>query len=396
MPGSRRKKNQNFFIGTVALALASLAPALAGEKALLKATPMETPKATVAFTPTPEPPDNGFTVLCYHRFVSHPEWQKSTLSMYRLPVTEFSWQMKYLKEHGIVPISLEQLKAYWFEGKPLPDKAVLLTFDDGFNSIYHKAYPVFRKFGYPGVLFLYTDFIRGQNKSLRYTEIEAMQRKGMAVESHTKSHLNLGLEEEKREPADFNRILDEELSEPLSFISEKFNRKATILAYPYGVYDDTIVKKTQEKGYQMAFTVNKGPNDRTVSALKLRRYLILYPLGHDKFGKIFETKVLHLEKMFPYDGEVISNAFPKISTKILDEIVPDSLDLHLGDHRMVFRYNPQTKILTHQIKSKLRPGGHMLILTAKDDEGNHRIYTWYFRLKHKNLKVQKEETNDAY
>ncbi len=396
MPGDRRTPFGVITRAMAVWALASFLPALGGDPVIPRVTAVETPLATAAIAPIVEPPDNGFTVLCYHRFVSHPEWQKLPLSMYRLPVAEFRWQMQYLKEHGIVPISLEQLKAYWFEGKPLPDKAVLLTFDDGFNSIYHKAYPVFRKFGYPGVLFLYTDFIRGQKDSLHYTEIAALQRAGIAVESHTKSHLNLGLEEEKIQASDFNRLLDEELSDPLTFINEKFNHKATTLAYPYGVYDDVIVQKTREKGYQLAFTVNRGPNDRTVPPLKLRRYLVLFPLEHEKFGRIFENKVLHLEKTYPYDGQVISSEFPKISAEILDDIVPASLDLHLGDHRMVFHYNPQTKTLIHQVKAKLRPGGHMLILTAKDVQGNRRIYSWYFRLKHKNLKPQKEETNDAY
>ena len=74
--------------------------------------------------------------------------------------------MQFLKDNGIKPVSMDQLKAYWLEGKPLPDKAVLLTFDDGFRSIYEKAYPVVKEFGYPGVLFLYTDFIRGQKGRL--------------------------------------------------------------------------------------------------------------------------------------------------------------------------------------------------------------------------------------
>jgi len=348
-------------------------------------------------TPVVPPPDHGFTVLCYHRFVSHPEWINGPLSMYRLPIADFQWQMQYLKENGITPITLEQLKAYWFEGKPLPDKAVLLTFDDGFKSIYDKAYPVLKEFGYPGVLFLYTDFIRGQNDALRYSEIEEMQKNGMVVESHTKSHLNLGLEEEKIKPDGFNRLLDLELSDPVSFIQDKFGHLATTLAYPYGVYDDTILQKTQALKYQLAFTVNKGPNDRTVPPLKLRRYLILYPLKQDDFKDIFRTQVLHLSKMDPDDGEVIDRKRPYLYVKIADDVDPKSLQLHLGDHPMVFHYNAKTHELTHKIGALLHSGGHMVILSAKDRKGQKRIYTWYFRVKHDSLKnKQVEETNDAY
>ena len=82
--------------------------------------------------------DTGFTVLCYHRFLGKPRpdqpaanqapgkgkpTEKEILySLYNLPVEEFRWEMKYLKDHGITPISIEQLKAYWFEGKPLPPR----------------------------------------------------------------------------------------------------------------------------------------------------------------------------------------------------------------------------------------------------------------------------------
>ncbi len=147
---------------------------------------------------------------------------ESLLSEYRLPMEAFRWQMQYLKDQGIKPISMDQLKGYWFEGKPLPDKAVLLTFDDGFRSIYEKAYPVVKEFAYPGVLFLYTDFIRSQSDSLRYSEIEEMQKNGFDLESHTKSHLNLGLEGEKRTPGEFSKLVNVELNEPIEFIQDRF------------------------------------------------------------------------------------------------------------------------------------------------------------------------------
>src|SRR5260221_1331983 len=129
--------------------------------------------------PTPDPPkESCFTVLCYHRFVARPETVKKPLSQYRLPVADFRWQLQYLKDQVITLVSMDQLKAYWFEGNPLPAKAVLLTFDDGFRSIYEKAYPVVKEFGYPGVLFLYTDFVRSQSDSMRYSEIEEMGKNG--------------------------------------------------------------------------------------------------------------------------------------------------------------------------------------------------------------------------
>jgi len=101
--------------------------------------------------------------------------------------------------------------------------------------------------------------------------------------------------------------------------------------------------------------------------------------------------------MDPDDGEVIDRKRPYLYVKIADDVDPKSLQLHLGDHPMVFHYNAKTHELTHKIGALLHSGGHMVILSAKDRKGQKRIYTWYFRVKHDSLKnKQVEETNDAY
>ncbi len=333
---------------------------------------------------TPES-DNSFVVLCYHRFVSHPEKFTEKLSEYRFPQTEFRWQMQYLKDHGITPISMKQLKDYWFDGKPLPARPVLLTFDDGFRSLYDVMFPVLQKFKYPGVLFLYTDFLRSHGDSLTGEEIKEMQKYGMELESHTKSHLNLGYIEEKTKAGDFSILLEKELSDPLEYIEKEFDYTPTTLAYPYGVYDDRIVEETQKLNYQLAFTVNPGPNDRTVPPLKLKRDLILNPISHESFAALFETKVLHLAKVQPGDGEFILTHRPIVSMIIQDDIDYKTIKLYIGTASVNYSYNPQTHELKHQLKKALKSGGHFIRVEAVDKTGQPRNYTLYFRIKHSGL-----------
>ncbi len=330
----------------------------------------------------PVPVETTFTVLCYHRFTAHPEKFTEPLSEYLMPAAEFQWQMQYLKDHGITPISMEQLKAYWFDGKPLPAKPVLLTFDDGFRSIYEVAYPTLQKFKFPGVLFIYTNFIHNGGNSLRYTDIREMQKNGLALESHTKSHLNLGLVDEKTPPKEFREMLAVELSFPIKYMKEKFNYSATTLAYSYGVYNEKVLKATKTQGYQLAFTVNPGPNDRTVPPLKLKRDLILNPTSHETFAGFFEPKVLHLGYFQPGDGELIKSHKPMLAAVIKDDVDPKTIKFALGDQSMRFKYDPKTRRLTHRIGANLKPGGHMVTLSAVDKTGQKRTYTWYFRVKH--------------
>jgi len=366
------------------------------ESSPLASTNAETLVSTVG--PASED-DSPFVVLCYHRFVVHPENFKEKLSEYRFPQAEFRWQMQYLKDHGITPISMTQLKDYWFGGKPLPAKPVLLTFDDGFRSLYDVMFPVLKEFKYPGVLFIYTDFIRDQGDSLTLDDIKAMQNYGMDLESHTKSHLNLGYVEEKKSAKDYARLLPLELSDPVTYIQKEFGVTPTTLAYPYGVYNDDIVNETQRENYQLAFTVNPGPNDRTVPALKLKRDLILNPMSHETFAALFEPRVLHLDHIQPGDGEFIESHTPTISMVIKDDVDYKSIRLFVGTAPCSYRYDPKTRELKHQfhkaMKSgdhylkdqSLKSGGHFVTVEAKDFNGVKRNCTWYFRIKHSGLNV---------
>src|SRR5271170_3491288 len=85
----------------------------------------------VTATPAVKDPGPPFIVLCYHRFLVKVDGEEAvTVAQYELPVEEFKWQMQFLAEKGFTPISDQQLKDHWFQGKPLPLKPVLITFDD--------------------------------------------------------------------------------------------------------------------------------------------------------------------------------------------------------------------------------------------------------------------------
>jgi len=197
---------------------------------------------------------------------------------------------------------------------------------------------------------------------------------------------------EKKDPEAFKVILSRELSEPLTFIREKFGNKPWALAYPYGVYDPRILESTKETGYTMAFTVDPGPNDRTLPPLQLRRNLILYPMKHEAFARIFQEKVLHLEELYPGDGEIIDKKKPVITGVLADDLAPKSLTMQLGQKNLSLRYDAKTRRFRHRVNAPLKAGGHMVTLKGTDRQGQKRTYTWYFRVKHRNL--QKEEEND--
>ncbi len=389
--------------------------------ALESASAVKAPTPTAVFAPVassdPAADDEPFYVLCYHRFLNHPDEDEDLAQAeYQMPLEEFKWQMQYLKDNGFHPISKEQLMGYWFQGKPLPLKPVLITFDDGFRTIYRDAFPVIKTQGYPTILFLYTKFVEYRElaakkreeegtkhktpkkfEALEDSDILDMEKSGMMVESHTANHLNLGKEGEKLDAAGARKLWTYELNQPLTFIETRFKNKPDWLAYPYGVYDPGILKVTETEGYKLAFTVNPGPNDRTLPPLMLKRNLVLYPISHDRFAAIFKDKVLHLKGLTPGDGVLIDSQKPVISAKILDDVVPKSVQLQVGNHFMKVQYNPKTHVFSRQLQAPLARGGHILTAMATDKNGSTRVFNWYFRIRHLQPETspKDEGTDDA-
>lgn len=387
----------------------------------LDSTAAKKPTPTAVFAPVassdPAADDEPFFVLCYHRFLNHPdEAEDLAQAEYQMPLEEFKWQMQYLKDNGFHPISKEQLMGYWFQGKPLPLKPVLITFDDGFRTIYRDAFPIIKTEGYPTILFLYTKFVEyreladkhreeegTKNKTpkkfeaLEDSDIQDMEKSGMVVESHTANHLNLGKEGEKLDAAGAQKLWTYELNQPLDFIETRFKNKPDWLAYPYGVYDPGILKVVEKEGYKLAFTVNPGPNDRTLPPLMLKRDLVLYPISHERFAALFKDKVLHLKGLIPGDGALIDSQKPVITAKILDDVVPKSVQLQVGNHFMKVQYNPKTHVFSHSLTTPLSRGGHIFTAMATDKNGFTRVFNWYFRVKHlkQETSPKDEGINDA-
>ncbi|NWF71322.1 MAG: polysaccharide deacetylase family protein [Chloroflexi bacterium] len=96
------------------------------------------------------------TVLAYHRII---EWDTPEFRDYEPVVSAtpamFEQQMTFVAEHFNV-IDLAALQAYLFDNKPLPERPLLITFDDGYLDNYQNAYPVLKKHGFPAVIFLVT------------------------------------------------------------------------------------------------------------------------------------------------------------------------------------------------------------------------------------------------
>ena len=97
-----------------------------------------------------------------------------------LSVDDFKAHLDYFEQAGITPISMQQLYDHWFNGASLPDKPVVLTFDDGYVSMYNTVYPLLKARGWTGTFFCITD-ARWSANSLSEQMIAEMAANGMEI-----------------------------------------------------------------------------------------------------------------------------------------------------------------------------------------------------------------------
>ena len=218
----------------------------------------------IAVTPTPE----GIAILEYH--MVDPR-DKEDAYVYNVPPEEFRMQLDYLQQQGYTTITmLEFMKAK--KGKmTLPEKPIILTFDDGYDDNYNYMLPILEAHGMKATMYMVTNDI-GQPGYLTWDQLREMQDRGVEIGSHTANHLPLtGLSPEEQE---------DEMK--LSKLLMEWNGIRTVFSfsYPNGAYDEKMPEMLRRNEYLTAVTGDAGLN--TFHTDPYRMYRVNIP--HPRFG----------------------------------------------------------------------------------------------------------------
>ncbi|MDR9900093.1 polysaccharide deacetylase family protein [Aetokthonos hydrillicola Thurmond2011] len=165
---------------------------------------------------------------------------------------ELEKHFQLIKEQGLTPITLDQLMTHLQTGLPLPEKPVLLTFDDGYGGHYQYVYPLLKKYGYPAVFSVYTSGI-GQNTGRSHVSWEQLKEMAasplVTIASHSVSH-----------PEDLRAIPDDrlqaEVTESKTVLETNLGIPIRYFTYPAGKYDERVARAVYGAGYQLALTMN--------------------------------------------------------------------------------------------------------------------------------------------
>jgi len=215
-------------------------------------------------------------VLMYHKV--NDLWPNPTT----VPTAVFAEQMALLGELGYVAVSIDAVRDHYLDGAPLPEGAVLITFDDGYRDNLENALPILQRHGYPAVVFVPIAFLAGsrplpheeplrllgvRNETVGWDDLAALEAGGVRVESHGIGHQPLS----DLDPAEATR----EIAISKLRLEERLGREVEAYAFVKGSladYRPEHASLVQQAGYKLAFTSVSGANGPDTDRFRLRRY----------------------------------------------------------------------------------------------------------------------------
>lgn len=248
------------FFWPIAIALVLWITAAGGQAAIHAMASSETPEGI----PLP--------ILMYHHVLK----EDARLNKYTISPQELRRDLQYLKDNGYTAITVRDLIDYCGQGTPLPEKPVMITFDDGYESFYEYVFPMLEEFQCKAVFSIvgtYADqYTQTTDHHIRYShatwdELKIMQESGLVeIQNHSYNlHSNdKGRQGAKRKPGEnlaaYNEMLAQDLNKVQDACLENLGIRPTAFTYPFGHISAEALPVIKSLGFQAALTCQEKWN----------------------------------------------------------------------------------------------------------------------------------------
>lgn len=229
-------------------------------------TPTSAPTITPTLTPTrcPTPHLMRVPMLMYH-YVSIPPVDADIFRL-DLSVTPqaFEEQMAYLAANGYQTVRVADVVAHLTKGAPLPEKPIVLTFDDGYADIYESVFPILKKYRMTATFYVIAQFTEDKKTGyVTWEQLREMAAAGMEIGSHSMDHLDL----RNRTTA----FLNNQMAGSKRLIESRLGITVRTFAYPAGKYNARTLAVAQTSGYLGAVTEIQGIQQSNSDIFEMRR-----------------------------------------------------------------------------------------------------------------------------
>ena len=221
-------------------------------------------------------------VLTYHDLINSKPINGSQLN-----ITDFIAHMDYLYHNNYRTLSLSEF-LFYYQQKNFPPRSILLTFDDGYESFYDRAYPILKQYGFKAVIFPVVGYTPGLQqrhlwvKHLSFHQIRLMIKDSNLIDVgvhtfdlHYKENKKPALYRQKGEsPADYQARLTKDLRMAKDLLELETGQPVIALSWPFGKTNGPARKIALSLGYRLIFTIHPAPVTPETPLDKIPRYLI--------------------------------------------------------------------------------------------------------------------------
>lgn len=219
-------------------------------------------------------------ILMYHSIAAEAD---PAYRAWTLHPEVFAAHVTYLRERGYTPLTVAQLaRARAGEGPRLPDRPVVLTFDDGLADFYTGALPVLRRAGWAATLYAVAGCVGGascwlaregapERAMVDWAQLAEIAAAGVECGAHTQTHPHLGAL-----PLDAAR---DEIARSKAVLEERLGRPVATFSYPHGHYTAAVRRLVRQAGYSSACAVHHAFNHPYDDRFALSRLVIAGQTG---------------------------------------------------------------------------------------------------------------------
>lgn len=197
-------------------------------------------------------------ILMYH----HVSSTYARAPLLNVTPESFKKQMDFIARRHYQVIPLEDIVTAIRQNRPLARKTIAITFDDGAENIYENAFSILRQYHFPATIFMVSSFI-GTKGHLTLAQLKEMQKYGIDVASHSKTHFYL--------PEANQKELKREIFGSKTDLENRLGTRVTLFCYPAGGRSFAIMGLVKNAGYMGACVTNKARPISKSTLFEIRR-----------------------------------------------------------------------------------------------------------------------------
>ena len=312
--------------------------------------------------------DNAVILLYHH--VSH-----STPKLTSVSPDTFREHMQYLAEHHQV-LPLKEVIETLQNKQPLPDKVVVITFDDGYKNIYDNAHPILKEFSFPYTIFINPPLIGIVGYQLDWHQIKIMANEGASFANHGSQHSHMLTKNKSESEESWLRRSLLEIETAETILKNNLGYSLKYFAYPYGEFDLKLKNRLRANGY-IGFAQHSGAIASYSDFSALPRYPSAGIYSNIQSLKVkLNSLAMPVDSVSPYDPKVeLYSDSESLSFNVkTDDLLPQQINCFQNGQNLNKSLKGNT--VSVDIIPITKPGRHRVNCTAPSISKTNRYY-WF-------------------